>query len=347
MTVLDSALYRNDLQRVLKGVDLGELRDKTVLITGGLGLICSAVVDLLLVANESLGLRVGIFLAARSYEKFEKRYKRFNNITFVNYDATQDVDFNFHVDYIIHGASLASPEKYTTEPVETMMSNINGMKNLLVYAKREKANRVLYISSSEVYGKKETSNPFIEGVYGSIDIDSLRASYAISKQAAELLCKAFYAEYGVNTVIVRPGHIFGPTASPLDKRVSSDFAYKAAKKETLILKSSGMQKRSYCYSIDTAAAILTVLLKGKNSEAYNIGAGEAVSIKEMAEIYANAGGVSLEYQEPSAMEKQAFNPMDNSSLDCTKIDRLRFHAEFSVKEGLEHTVCILQEIIKE
>lgn len=347
MNIMNSSLYRADLQRVLKGLCLDKLRGKKVLITGGLGLICSTIADLLLVANETLGLEVNIFIAARSFEKYEKRYKLFNNVTFVNYDAIHDVDFNFHVDYIIHGASLASPEKYTAEPVETMMSNINGIKNLLVYAKREKVNRVLYISSSEVYGKKETCNPFVEGGYGALDIDSLRASYAISKQAAELLCKAFYAEYGVNTVIVRPGHIFGPTASPLDKRVSSDFAYKAAKKEALILKSSGMQKRSYCYSVDTAAAILTVLLKGKNSEAYNIGAGEAVSIKKMAEIYANAGGVSLEYQEPSAMEKQAFNPMDNSSLDCSKIDSLGFHAEFSVKEGLEHTVCILQEIIKE
>lgn len=130
-------------------------------------------------------------------------------------------------------------------------------------------------------------------------MDSIRSSYAVAKQASELICKSFASEYGVDMVIVRLGHVFGPTASKNDKRISSDFAFKAASGIPLEMKSSGSQKRSYCYSIDAAAAILVVLLKGEIGEAYNICTKETMTIKEMAEIYAEAGNVSRSYVEPT------------------------------------------------
>ena len=74
---------------------------------------------------------------------------------------------------------------------------------------------MLYVSSSEVYGKKNTDGPFIEGNYGEIDIDNIRSSYAVAKRASEMLCKAYFSEYGVNATIVRPGHIYGPSAKKI------------------------------------------------------------------------------------------------------------------------------------
>lgn len=342
MNILENILYKNDIERALDKLELNQLRGKSVLVTGGLGLICSAIADLLIIANQKYQLGVHIYIAARSHSKFEKHFGTIEDVIYVEYDATKNICFNFHADYIIHGASLASPEKYTTEPVETMLSNIKGINNLLTYATQERINRILYISSSEVYGRKETYDAFVEGCYGSVNIDSLRSSYTVSKQAAELLCRGFYSEYGVDTVIVRPGHVYGPTASPIDNRVSSDFAYKAANGIPLVLKSSGLQKRSYCYSVDAAAAILTVLLKGNSGEAYNVGTREVLTIKEMAEIYARVGNVPLEYATPTDMELKIFNPMDNSSLNCDKLERLGFQSSFSAREAMEHTVRILQ-----
>ncbi len=345
MNLLDSSLYRTDLERAIGGLPLAQLNGKRILITGGFGLIGSSIVDLLVLANEQLGLGLTIYVAARNRAKYDEAYRNYHFVEFVQYDATQALSFHFPVDYIIHGASPASPEQYTANPVETMLSNINGIYNLLLYAQKEQVARVLYISSSEVYGKKATDQPFAEGVYGSIDIDAIRSSYPVSKQAAELLCKSFSSEYDVDTVIVRPGHVFGPTASPADQRVSSDFAYKAAKNLPLVLKSSGMQERSYCYTVDAAAAILFVLLHGKCAEAYNIGTDEVCSIRNMAEIYSQTGNVPLEYKAPTKEELLAFNPMNHSSLNCEKLKRLGFRSSFSVKEGLEHTVTILRELL--
>ena len=214
----------------------------------------------------------------------------------------------------------------------------------LIFLYRKELAELLYISSSEVYGKKTTEKPFVEGIYGEVDIDSIRSSYVIAKRAAEMMCKAYSSEYDVDTVIVRPGHIYGPSAKRNDRRISSDFAFKAAYGEKLEMKSSGLQKRSYCYSVDCAIQILTALMKGEKGQAYNVGHDDVVTIKEMAEIYADAGSVALTATEPTKDEVRAFNPMRNSALDNSKLKKLGYKDTFSVNEGLRHTVEILKEI---
>ena len=173
----------------------------------------------------------------------------------------------------------------------------------------------------------------------------MRSSYPESKRASEVLCKSFCSEYGVDSVIVRPGHIYGPTASVKDKRISSEFAYLAAQGKNLEMKSPGLQKRSYCYCFDCACAILITLLKGKTGESYNIGHDEAISIRQMASILAEAGDVDLLAIELTEEELKRFNPMSNSSLDDSKIKALGYKDSFATREGLEHTVLILKELL--
>lgn len=340
MKLLDLDAYKADLRRALAHMDLRPLDGKTVFITGGLGLICSAVVDMLLVYGKT----GGIFVGARKSESFDARYGGIGGVYFVAYDAMCLSALPVRPDLIVHGASPASPELYTSRPVETLLANIDGVRSLLDYAKENGTQRLLYVSSSEVYGQKDTAEPFREDTYGPIDIDRIRSSYAVAKRASEMLCRAYHAEYGVNTVIVRPGHIYGPTAKASDKRVSSDFAFCAAAGQDLVLKSAGLQKRSYCYAVDCAAQILTVLLRGEAGEAYNIGHDEVTTIREMARLLAKAGGVSLRAAEPTAAERASFNPMDDSSLDNGKVKRLGYRDSFTVEEGLTHTVALLKTL---
>lgn len=339
MRLLDSSLYRDDLNKVVRNIALDELQEKTVFITGGLGLICSAVVDVLLASGD-----IKIYLGARNEQQFQERFSGFENVKFIKYDALSKLDLGFVPDYIIHGAGLASPDLYTSMPVETVLSNFDGVHSLLEFAKNHNVKRLLYISSSEVYGNKDTDAPFTEGQYGVIDIDNIRSSYAIAKRASEMMCKAYSSEYGVETVIVRPGHIYGPSSKTSDKRISSDFAFKAAKGEKLEMKSSGLQKRSYCYSLDCATQILTVLLKGQSGCAYNIGHDEITTIREMASIMAKAGNSELVVAEPTDEELKAFNPMNNSSLNNSKVKELGYKDLFGIEEGITHTVKILKEI---
>ena len=340
MRLLDSPLYYADLKKAVGSTDLSSLDERSFFITGGLGLIASAIVDVLL----AYGRTGVIYVGARNKAQFEKRYGNLEKVCFVSYDALKPLELDVVPDYIIHGAGLASPELYASMPVETVLSNIDGIRELLHFAKDNLVRRVLYISSSEVYGKKSTEEPFVEGKYGEIDIDNIRSSYAIAKRASEMICKAYTSEYEVDTVIVRPGHIFGPSAKKEDKRISSDFAFRAALGKNLEMKSSGLQKRSYCYSLECAIQTLTVLLKGERGQAYNIGHDEITTIKEMADICAKAGKVELTMADPTETELKVFNPMNNSALDNTKVKKLGYKDVFTVEDSLIHTVEILREV---
>ena len=248
-------------------------------------------------------------------------------------------------DYIIHCAGNASPELYVNKAVETMLMNFSGLNGLLSYAVTHPVSGVLFLSSSEVYGIKETEKPFSEGDYGFVDLLHVRSSYSNSKRAAETLCCSYSGEYGIRTVIARPGHVFGPTAALKDNRVSSLFAYEVAKGKHLILTSSGSQIRSYMYCIDCAKALLLILEKGNSGEAYNVCGKETTMIREMAAILADEAGVTMTYAEPTEEEKTQNNPMNNSSLEGTKLFSLGFEPCFTAEEGLRHTVRILKDIL--
>lgn len=351
MSIYDSKLWISDLDETIEALpELEELSGKRVMITGCTGLICSAVVDVFIRWNEKNKNKITVLAAGRSKEKVESRFAPFTKddwFVFVPFDASSpDTTLKMECDYIIHGASNASPNKIVKEPVETMLSNFLGMKYLLDYAKEKVTKRILYISSSEVYGKKDHDKPSKTDEYGWIDLLNPRSSYSIGKCAAETMCASYYDEYGVESVIIRPGHIYGPTAVKTDNRVSSAWAYAVARGEDIVMKSDGSQIRSYCYCLDCAAAIVKVLLKGESVRAYNISNPDSIiNIRGMAEILAKSAGVELKLELPTDAEKRGFNPMSNSSLDSTELLNLGWKGRFDAERGFSHTVEIVKEMI--
>lgn len=350
MSIYSSKLWLADLDNTLLTLpELTELAGKSVMVTGCTGLICSAVVDVLIRWNETHADKIKILAAGRSEKKVAERFAPYvakDWFVFALYDASAaDNHFSERCDYVIHGASNAAPGKIMKEPVETMLDNVLGVKGLLDYAKESKAKRVMFVSSSEVYGKKENAEPFRLGEYGYIDLLNSRNSYSVGKRAAETLCVSYADEYGVESVIVRPGHIYGPTATRSDNRVSSAWAYDVTEGKDIVMKSDGAQIRSYCYCLDCASAILKVLLKGENCHAYNISNPDSViSIRQMAGLLANSADVELRMELPTEEEKKGFNPMSNSSLDSTELLELGWQGLFDANVGFAHTVEILKEI---
>ena len=375
MTIYDSPQWISDLDEIIDTLpELQELKGKKVLITGAGGLICSAAADILLRYNERMtpgSSRITILAAGRSYTRMAARFgSRLREYTawqrqdcsgktdntgesglfFVPYDASSgdnrlEETLAEGCDYILHGASNAYPARIVKEPVETMMANFTGLRELLEYARLHGTRRLLYVSSSEVYGRKEGMEPYREDEYGYIDLLNARNSYSVGKRAAETLCTSYAAEYGVESVIIRPGHIYGPTASPSDNRVSSAWAYAAARGEDIVMKSDGAQLRSYCYCLDCAAAMFKALLRGENACAYNVSnPSSIVTIREMAQLLTRAAGVRLIREEATAEEKKGFNPMSNSSLDSTRLQAIGWKGCFDAERGFAHTVKILQEM---
>lgn len=350
MHISEHPLYIADIDRTIESLNGFDFPcNKTILITGATGLICSSFVDLLVFLNCKRKLNWTIILAGRNEAKMRNRFPYFfqnQHVVFLPYDLERKCSFPLEINYIIHGAGNAYPKIISDYPVETLRDTIFGLSSLLEYAKVNNT-RVLYISSSEVYGKLQNIAPIKESEYGYVDLLNSRSSYPMGKRAAETLCISYYDEYSVDSVIVRPGHIYGPTASEQDNRVSSVFMYDAAYGRNLVLKTEGKQIRSYCYSLDSASAMLAVLMKGQSSEAYNISNQHSIcSIREMADFFAKSGNVRCIIDMPKEVEKKAFNPMLNSSLDSEKLESLGWQPVFTKEEGFEHSVIICKDLIK-
>lgn len=352
--------YYDAIEKVLKNVpNVEQLKNKSIVVTGATGLICSVVADLLMNLNDK-GYGIKILLAGRDSERMKERFEdRLNTqivkndisekivdlYDFINYDATKGCqDSGIKADYVIHGASNADPAKISGEPVETMLANIQGFSALINSLDREYLKKVLYISSSEVYGINEKQEPYKEEQLGYLDILNTRNCYPSSKRAAETMCAAYSDEYGIETVIVRPGYIYGPTIKKSDSRASALFSTKAAKGENIVMKSKGEQLRSYTHVLDCASAILAVLINGENKQAYNISAPQSiVTIRQMAEAFAKAGNVDIIFDVPTEAETKSYNKIPCSALDSSKLEALGWKAEYDMESGAVQTVNMLRQ----
>ena len=346
-----SKLWMEDLNRAAEALpELFELAGKSVLVTGASGLVCSPVIDLFLCFNETHLEKIRILAAGRHSEAIQQRFGPYfekDYFQFVPYDASKaESPFLPPCDYIIHGAGNAYPELIMKEPVETMLSNIWGLYGLLRHGRKNDLKRLLYVSSSEVYGKRERLQPYREDEYGYVDLLNPRNSYSMAKRAAETLCISYTEEYGIESIIVRLGHIYGPTASVKDNRVSSAWAHMAARGQNIVMKSDGAQVRSYCYCLDCASAMIKVLLKGEQAQAYNISnPASIISIREIAELFSEAGQVRFRMEYALQADRVGFNPMQNSSLDSTLLQKLGWKGLWDAREGVSRTIQILKEIM--
>ena len=166
---------------------------------------------------------------------------------------------------------------------------------------------------------------------------------AIRDKRPEQLCVSYAQQHGLDVSIVRPGHIYGPTANESDKRVSSLWPRMAVRGEDIVMKSDGAQLRSYVHCRDCATAILTVLEKGETAKAYNISnRNSVVTIRALAEAICRIAGVKLRISQPSEQEKSLFNPMSNSSLDASSLEQLGWRAQYDIVQGLAETIGALK-----
>ncbi len=333
-----------DIQGCIPGI--GRLQGSRLFITGGTGLIGSAAADFLMRLNDTRGYGIHIYIGARSREKAQKRFGAAlsrEDVSLVPYEALGPFAPEGRMDFLIHAAGPADPTMYADHPVETMLSHFLGLGRVLEYAAAGGAGRVVYISSSEVYGKgKDRGVPYQEGDYGYVDLLSARSCYPAAKRAAETLCASYVEEYGTDIVTVRPGHGYGAGAGAGDSRAASQFLRDAARGKDIVMKSSGAQTRSYCHVCDCVSAIFTAALEGERGRAYNISNPDSVcTIRELAECIARTGGCRILCDIPTQREKGSFNPMDNSSLDSTALQALGWRGMFDLETGISRVMEML------
>lgn len=317
-----------------------QLREKNILITGATGLIGTTLVEVLM---SHVGQNYHIYASGRDLEKVKSIFAAYNSnpyFHFIKYDVREPLtsDIKFHI--IIDGAGVASPQLYSTDPVSVMKSNFNGADNLLSYGVNHQIEKFLYISSGEIYGEGD-GRIFVEDYSGYVNSATLRACYPSAKRATETLCIAYGHQYGIDVRIARPCHVYGPNFSHTDQRAYAQFIRNVIAGEDIIMKSTGSQYRSWCYVVDCVSALLHILLKGENGQAYNIADESSnITIKQLAEMIAEIGKRKVKIELPSDIEKAGYNVVTKSLFSTEKLKSLGWSVEGNMIDKMRNVVSL-------
>ena len=337
--IYENETYQATLEKILQYIPDEK---SSFLITGATGLIGSFLVDLLHYSNQR-GQKHKVYALSRSLKKLNDRFPY--NDTFIHY-IQQDVRLPFYdipaAGYTIHAASNANPRLYVQYPAETLLTNIEGTKNALEYCKMNNSTFLL-TSTFEVYGNIEGRDIYDEDSFGIVDANEIRSCYPESKRSAEILTRCCIEEYGIKGYITRLCSIYGPTMLISDNKAHAQFIRNGLHKENIVLKSKGTQIRTYMYVADTVSAILTVLAKGKNGEAYNISNENSIAtIADVAKTVAKISGTKVVFETPDEEESKFYSKSQNCVLDNSKLRKIGWKGAYTLEEGLRETLTILR-----
>ncbi|MBW9308239.1 NAD-dependent epimerase/dehydratase family protein [Lactobacillus delbrueckii] len=316
------------------------------MVAGATGMIGSALIDWLLLLNQEKQLNCKVIALGRNKQKARARFASYweqAGFTFVEGDINQGINCEQDVDYVLQAASNTHPLAYSKFPISTITTNVIGTNNLLDYAAKHKAKRVIFLSSVEVYGENRgDTDKFKEDYLGYLDCNTLRAGYPESKWTGEALCQAYLKEKGLDCVILRLSRAFGPTLLATDSKALSQFLKKGIAKEDIVLKSTGTQQYSYIYSLDAAATVLFALKHGESGQAYNVaGAKCDTALRGLAETIAKLAGSQVVFELPDQEEAAGYSTATKALLDTEKFQQLGFKADTDLEQALAATMWIL------
>lgn len=351
MNIFKNSMYQEDVVYVSE-LDLPwkQLEDKSVMISGATGLLGSFLVDVLMYKNYKTNLNCVVYALGRNEERAKNRFSYcYDNDTFkfITYDINKPLNMDELgvIDYILHLASNTHPVAYSTDPIGTITTNIIGTQNMLEFAVKHRATRCAFASSNEVYGENRGDvEKFDENYCGYINSNTMRAGYPESKRCGKALCQAYIKQKKLDVVIPRITRSYGPTLLNTDTKALSQFLHKGITNQDIVLKSQGTQYYSYTYVADAVSGLLTVLLKGKCGEAYNI-ADEAsdIMLKDLATIIAETARTNVVFEIPDEVESAGYSKATKARLDSSKLQKLGWSAKYDIKNGIKRTMNILKE----
>lgn len=332
-------VLEEDLQYIANyDLPYDRLKGKTVLVTGATGLIGVSLVRALLAIGD-----IKVIALVRNVEKAKSIYgdKIGQFLKLHVADVVDKIKIEEAVDYIFHCASVTASKVMIEKPVETLLTSVEGTKNILNLAWEKRCASVVYVSSMEVYGAFDESREVDEETLGYIDPLKVRSNYPESKRLCENLCVAYCSEFGVPVKIARLAQTFGAGILPGENRVFAQFARSAIKGEDIVLHTKGLSEGNYCYTRDCVTGLLTILLKGTDAAAYNVSNPAAhTTIVEMAVLVAEkiAGGkikVVFDIPQDNAFGYAADTKM---KLNSDKLQALGWKPEVGLEEAYQRMI---------
>ena len=248
---------------------------KTILIAGGCGFIGSNMCIRLINEGNKI-VCIDNLLTGKLDNIKEIMYNQ--NFLFIKHDITKPIKIDFDIDEIYHFACPASPPKYQIDSIYTLKINFIGTMNLLELAKEKKC-KILFSSTSEIYGEPEIS-PQNENYRGNVNTIGIRSCYDEGKRVAETLMMDYHKQYNIDIRIVRIFNTYGPNMDKLDGRVVTNFIRQILNNEDITVYGDGSQTRSFCYINDMLEGLVKLMNSNYNYPV-NLGNPNEINMKEL------------------------------------------------------------------
>jgi UDP-N-acetylglucosamine/UDP-N-acetylgalactosamine 4-epimerase len=320
-------------------------RPRKWLITGVAGFIGSNLLETLLKLNQVVvgldNLMTGTIVNLNEV-KSELTESQWDNFTFIKGDIRDFkicLEASKGVDYVLHHAALVSVDQSIKTPILTHDINVTGFLNLLISSRDNKVKRLIYASSSAVYGDTGTSklNEEFEGVPIS--------PYGFSKKTNENYAKFFLQSEGLETIGFRYFNVFGKRQNPNGgyAAVIPSWIQSFIKGNIIHINGDGGITRDFCFVENIVQANILASLIPKTpltSQIYNISQGQKMSlielyysIKETVSFYTNLDTSVIEYREPR------LGDIKHSHANIRKAQKfLNYNPIYRFKDGLDYTV---------
>ena len=304
-----------------------------------------SLVRALLCVDRVRNLNLQVLALIRNKEKAEKIYKELLNredLVLLLGDVTEKISARQKVDYIFHCASVTASKVMINNPVETLLTSIDGTKNVLNFARESSCKSVVYVSSMEMYGSfAEANNNVTETELGYINPLAVRSNYPESKRLCENMCVAFWSEYGVPVKIARLSQTFGAGILSGENRVFAQFARSAIEGKDIVLHTRGLSEGNYCYTRDTIMGLFLILIKGENAEAYNVTNPEThTTIVDMARMVCQKfgnGKIKVVFDIPES-NKFGYAADTKMKLNADKLKNLGWRPEIGLEEAYRRMI---------
>src|ERR1051326_8280975 len=299
-------------------------------VTGGGGFIGSHIVEELLRRNETVTVIDNFSTGKReNVQAFANRAK------IIEADLAEAKDlaqFLKGADYVIHQAAIPSVPKSMIDPVKSHHANVNGTLNLLVACREAGVKRVVYASSSSVYGDSPTL-PKHEAM-----MPNPLSPYGAQKLFSEIYCQVFTRAYRLETVSLRYFNVFGPRqdATSQYSGVLALFIPAVLQDRRPTIYGDGLQSRDFTYVRNVAEAnLLACKVPGVAGQVFNIACGDRITVNSMLQQINKITGKDITpiYADPRAGD------IKHSQADITRAkEHLGYEPKVTFEEGLRNTI---------
>ena len=237
---------------------------------------------------------------------------------------------------IFAAAKVGGIKANNDQPVEFLLENLRVQNNVIAAAHENGARKLLFLGSSCIYPKL-APQPIPETALLSGPLEPTNEAYAIAKIAGVKLCQAFSREYGANFVSAMPTNLYGPndnfdleTSHVLAALLRKAYEAKKSSARELVVWGTGTPHREFLHADDCASACLFLLEKYDSPEIVNVGCGEDISIRELAELVCEVVGFDGEL----SWDKTKPDGTPRKLLDVSKLRGLGWTPTIPLRDGI-------------